>query len=126
MIVLMKRKPGLSREEFREHYEGVHAVLGHKYFEGLLLDFVRYYPTDLAPFPSQWNSFVPSTDDADSYDAIAVYTFRDEEAISEYARRMEDPEISRTMREDEDRFLDRSGCRYGFCEVSQGQGILAS
>jgi len=37
-IALIKRKPGLSREEFRKHYEEVHAPMALKY----LPSFKRY------------------------------------------------------------------------------------
>ncbi|WP_323809663.1 EthD domain-containing protein [Sphingobium baderi] len=41
IIWLLKRKPGMSKEAFREHYENSHVVLAHKYV-GHLLEGCRF------------------------------------------------------------------------------------
>ena len=125
MLVMLKRKSGMSQEAFRHHYENVHAALGAQYFDGLLTDFHRYYPTALTPFPADWRHLSPHMTTTPDYDAIAVYTFRDEAALQEYFRKMHDPEIGDVLRTDEERFLDRAACRVGFCDAAAGDGIAA-
>jgi hypothetical protein len=43
VFVLLKRKPGMSFEAFREHYENSHAKLGEKYFGHLFASYRRNY-----------------------------------------------------------------------------------
>lgn len=47
VIELVRRKPGLSREEFSEHYEKVHAPLTLKYFSTIK----RYVRNHVIPTP---------------------------------------------------------------------------
>src|SRR3546814_14773322 len=46
MLWLLKRKPGMSKEAFREHYENSHVVLAHKYVGHLLEGYHRNYPVE--------------------------------------------------------------------------------
>ncbi|MDE8650994.1 EthD domain-containing protein [Novosphingobium album (ex Liu et al. 2023)] len=43
VFVLLKRKPGMTFEAFREHYENGHALLGEKYFGHLFVSYRRNY-----------------------------------------------------------------------------------
>ncbi|HKT72182.1 MAG TPA: EthD domain-containing protein [Steroidobacteraceae bacterium] len=123
LMVLLKRKPGMTQEAFRRHYEDVHAALGTQFFGGLMVAFRRYYPTELKPFPSDWGSLASTAPDPGAFDAITVYSFRDEAARREYLRRMNDPAIASVLMRDEERFLDRAACRVGFCDGEEGDGI---
>ncbi len=55
---LLKRKPGISHEQFRHHYETSHAVLGQKYFGHLILSYKRNY--DVAKQAGQEGAFMAS------------------------------------------------------------------
>jgi hypothetical protein len=125
LIVLMKRKPGMSIEDFRTYYETKHAVLGGQYFDGLLIDFKRYYPREMVAFPESWVN-LQFMDNADGYDAIALYTFKDDNAVARYLELMRQPEIAEALRRDELNFLDRPACRVGFCDSDEGAGIVPS
>ena len=45
VIWLLRRKPGITIEQFRAHYENSHARLAQKYFGDLLLSYKRNYET---------------------------------------------------------------------------------
>ena len=126
MMVLLKRKSGMTTDAFQNHYENKHAALGARFFEGLLLDFRRYYPEQMVAFPAAWRQLESMPIDQSGYDAISVYTFKDEAALEEYFKRMKDPEIGRILIEDEVQFLDRVNCRVGFCDALEGQGITST
>jgi hypothetical protein len=125
LMVFLKRKNGSTLEEFKEHYENVHAVLGARYFDGLLVDFSRYYPGKMIAFPSDWQQIDSMKEAESDYDAISVYTFRDEASYNEYNRKMRDPAIGGVLVKDEEKFLDRSKCRFGFCDALEGDGVTS-
>jgi len=45
LVLLMNRKPGLSREEFITYYEENHRLIGEKVLSGYACRYVRRYPT---------------------------------------------------------------------------------
>jgi hypothetical protein len=124
MMVLLKRKPGTTFEQFQHHYETKHAALGARFFEGLLADFRRYYPSELRGFPTDWRRLDQAPVESTGFDAISVYTFRDAAALTEYLRRMNDPLIQEALVKDEQIFLDRPACLFGFCDAIEGEGIV--
>lgn len=122
MVVMLKRKAGITKAEFRDYYETRHIVLADQYFGDLIGYHTRIYLDDVTPFPEQWNELVPGAVLAD-YDAVSFYSYKDDRSAGEYSRRMADKALSRLLIEDEERFLDRASCRYGFCDVVQGPGM---
>lgn len=97
----MKRKAGLTHEQFREHYEG-HAKLGQQYFGHLLIGYTRNYVGQVRRSRSHGRA------DADwDYDCITEWTLASREALEEIYRILADPEIGQVFYEDEERFLDR-------------------
>lgn len=126
-MVLLKRKEGLTPEQFRDHYENSHVPLGEKFIGHLLTSFSRHYPGTMADFTSDdWTTGRMGDGDAGcAYDAISIYEFRDEEAIAEMATILARPEVCGALSEDERRFLDRSACRMGLCDVMEGEGMTA-
>lgn len=103
VFVLLKRKPGLSFEEFRAHYEGSHALLGEKYFGHLFASYRRNY----IPVGVRLDNQQPVEN---AYDCLTELVFKDAEGYQELKRIVGDPEIRRTLIEDEERFLDRAAC----------------
>ena len=105
---LLKRKPGITLEQFRDHYENSHAILGKKYLGHLLVHYKRNYKTGI------WGGGVPTEDGGSSfgprewdYDCIAEWGMPDEAAFDEIMRIFADPEIGKIFYEDEEHFLDR-------------------
>jgi len=104
-IALLKRKPGLSPEEFRKHYEEIHAPLAKKLFP-FIRKYVRHYVT-AAPFAS--------TGKEPKFDCITEEWFDDMEAFQSmmdiYAG-----ETGRPIREDEKELFDMTRLEYLFVE----------
>ena len=126
--MMLKRKEGLSPEEFREHYERVHVPLGEGFIGHLLVEFSRHYPGTMADFAADdWeNGRMSGTDAGCAYDAISVYKFRDDQAAAEMSRILSDPAVQKALVADENTFLDRSRCRMGLCDVIEGSGMVAN
>lgn len=104
-IALLKRKSGLSTEEFRKHYEEVHVPLAKRTFP-FMRKYVRRYVTK-APFS-------PSGEEP-LFDCITEEWFDDMEAF----RIMLDiyqTETGRPIREDEKELFDMTKLQYLFVE----------
>jgi uncharacterized protein (TIGR02118 family) len=92
-ISFLKRKPGISREEFARHYEEVHAPLAMKHF----------------PFKRYVRNYVIGDPDADvpGFDCITEVwfeTMEDCEAAAEFSM----SEDYKVISDDEEKFMDRS------------------
>ena len=100
-IALLKRKPGLSPEQFRKHYEEVHAPLAKRVFP-FIKKYVRNYVSTM-PFSSG--------DKEPEFDCVTEEWFDNMEGfqamIDIYMK-----ETGRAIREDEKEFLDRTKVVY--------------
>jgi len=101
MIILIKKKPGMSREDFIYHYEASHAVIGKRLLGHLWTKYVRNYPLSLMQYQPEDNSI------DDSYDAVTEIWFKDQAAVDEMAQIINDPDNNRLILEDEEKFQDR-------------------
>lgn len=101
LIVLVKRKPGTTRQEFIDYYEAHHARLGMHILGHLWDRYVRNYPQDIMNYTPEDNSV------EDGYDAITEIWIRDEAAYREMERILARPEIQAMVLADEERFQDR-------------------
>ena len=95
-MTLIKRKPGLSREEFVKHYEEVHALLALKHFP-TFKRYVRNYIIAL-----------PGTEELD-FDCITEIWFENIEGAMAVTEALGDykTEIGRIFLDDEEKFMDR-------------------
>jgi hypothetical protein len=118
LMLLLKRKPGLTPEQFRDHYENVHVPLGLKYVGHLLADFRRHYPDAMM-------SLADGQPLGCEYDAISVYSFKHAAAFTELQKILADPQVARILTEDEAQFLDRSASRMGRCEVVEAERTIS-
>ncbi len=96
-IALIKRRAGLSRDEFVEYYETNHAPLVLKHIPGIR----RYVRNHITTLPGG-----PSGDEPD-FDCISEFWFDDMEASSNGINVLAS-EAGDVIREDEEKFLDRS------------------
>lgn len=106
LIFFLKRKPGITPQQFREHYENSHVRFAQKYIGHLLTGYVRNYPTFAMLDPS---NVVPGTEPAPydtGYDAITEMRVRDAAALEEIGRIFNDPAIQPILKADERKFLD--------------------
>jgi hypothetical protein len=124
--MFMKRKQGITFEQFRDHYENVHVPMVAKWVGHLMTDFRRYYPQDAInlyvgrPDADQ----APENDGGIDYDAVSIYSIKDEAALEELLRIAQDPEFTRTVTEDEANFADRAVSRQTMTEEIIGPGLI--
>ena len=103
VFILLKRKQGISFEQFQKHYESSHAKLGEKYFGHLFASYRRnYVPSGMRL--GDGSAVEPA------YDCLTELIFREPGGYQELKRIAGDPEIRRILIEDEERFLDRMAC----------------
>ena len=106
---LLRRKPGISLEQFRHHYETTHSVLGQKYLGHLIESYVRNY--DLANAEGAEPAARTS-----GFDCITEWVLPDEGAMDEIMRILHDPVIGKLFHEDEEHFLDRNSVTLVRCD----------
>jgi hypothetical protein len=98
MICTVKRKPGLSRDGFREYYEESHAPLAAGLLPALA-GYARSYviPESLLGVPGLATPLQPD------FDGLTEI----------WLERLEDPELAKTLTEDEGKLIDRTQvCRF--------------
>jgi hypothetical protein len=113
VIFLLKRKDGITHEEFREHYEKSHAVMGQKYFGHLLTGYVRNYVGEVRASRSLGSGAIQW-----GYDCVTEFTLASEEDLAKLYGLFAHPVIGKDFYDDEERFLDRDAvvsivCREG-------------
>lgn len=106
---LLRRKPGITFEQFRDHYENSHAVLGQKYLGHLIESYTRNY--DLANAQGAEPARRTS-----GFDCITEWILPDEAALDEIMRILRDPVIGKIFHEDEEHFLDRDSVTLVRCD----------
>ena len=109
-IALLKRKPGLSVEEFRKHYEGSHALLALKLVP-TIRKYARNYVTTIA---------FPSGAGEPEFDCITEQWFDDMEGF-QAMRDIAASEAGRAISEDEKKFLDRTKTVYLLVEEVESE-----
>jgi hypothetical protein len=114
VIWLLKRKSGITHEQFREHYETSHAVLGQKYFGHLILSYKRNY--DAAKRAGEEGAFMAARQS--DYDCVTEWIMPSEAAFEECMGLMSDPAIGKVFLEDETHFLDSAATRLVRCDTS--------
>jgi hypothetical protein len=102
-IVMVRRKAGLSPEEFRRGYEESHSRIAVRLFGHLFLSYRRNYLTKGHNFAEGGETAVA---DDTGFDAISEFVLRDEAALAEMGRiAMENIAM---IKEDEAKWFDQS------------------
>jgi hypothetical protein len=117
VVWLLRRKQGLTHEQFRAHFEGSHVPLAQKYIGHLFADYRRNYASEIwagGDPRKEGGGFGPKPWD---YDVISEWIFAKEEDFHELNRILAQPEVAKLFHEDEDRFLDRNGFVMIPCQV---------
>ena len=108
VVWLMKRKPELTHEQFRDHFERSHAPMALKYAGHLYKEYRRNYASQV------WTGGDPRQESGGygprdwEWDLMSEWITETEADFQEILRIMETPEIKKEFQEDEDRFIDRS------------------
>jgi uncharacterized protein (TIGR02118 family) len=104
IIILSKRKSGLSMQEFRDYYETRHAVLAPS-LTPLVRGYVRHYLAPLAS-PLHGDAAEPSVD------CVTEVWWDNERDFREAMKVISEPSLAATISEDEEQFADRSSIRW--------------
>lgn len=104
-ILLIKRKPGTTHEQFRDYYETSHSQLALRLLGDLMLDYRRNYvqPAD----PSTTGTPRPGLD----HDVVTELWFKDRATMEAFYARVRRPDISAQIAADEEKFMDRPAMR---------------
>lgn len=100
LVTLLKRRPGMSRREFRDYYERYHRLIGEDVVAPYALRYVRRY---LSPLDGE---------DCDcDFDVVTEIDFADEATMGVFFTSIADPDISQRISEDEAMLFDTDRIR---------------
>jgi hypothetical protein len=105
ILCMMKRRPGMSMDEFIDYYEGEHCKFGEKHLSGIASKYIRRYLYPVAHLGSG-----EAAADA-PYDAVMELWFESDAHLEAMTKTYSDPELLDAVLKDEERFLDRSKTR---------------
>lgn len=107
LVAVVWRKPGMTHEEFKEHYENVHIPLLLRNLPNWVMHQRSYNP----PSAHQADLAV-QTNDAATFDVITQVWFRDAEHHQALIDAQKDPAIAAEIAADEELFCNRSRSVY--------------
>ncbi len=101
VVTLIKRKPGLSMQEFIDAYESGHRLIGERYLRPHASRYVRRFLHPVA---------VPGHEPASEppFDVLMEIWFADRAAYEATMEVLAEPEAAREIAEDEARLFDRA------------------
>ena len=102
LATLLKRKQGMSVEDFQRYYENHHAKLIR-----LLPGVRRYFRRYLHPLAAQ-PVHIDKPQDEQEFDVITELWFATRQDMETALARLAEPEIAAIFREDEEKLFDRS------------------
>jgi hypothetical protein len=101
LVFMLKRKPGMSREDFLRYYEQHHARLGEKYVPNA----VRYVRRFLDPMAG------PSGGGDQEYDVLTELWFANQGEMDKAMKLLSDPKVHAEIEADEKMLFDRPALR---------------
>jgi EthD domain len=107
VILFLKRKAGLTPQQFRAHYESSHVKLAQKYIGHLIVGYRRNYPQFATLNPSNVPAGSQPAPHDIGYDCITEIWIKDEAALAEVTRIFNDPVLKPILAADELKFLQR-------------------
>lgn len=110
LMMLLKKRPDLTREQFIDHYDNRHVPLMHSLLK-------RGAAVHRRNFVLPASAADEGTDR--ECDVIVEIFYEDLETVQGVAQQMADPQIQRQMREDEDRFILKGSIRRFAVEVHE-------
>lgn len=99
VAAFMKRLPNVTHEQFKEHYERVHRVIGDKYLKKHATKYTRKY---LTPFPDP----VTGHEQPRAFDAVTEIWYPNKTAYDAANAQFADPAVLKEIMDDVQRFLD--------------------
>ena len=105
ILILLKRRPGMTVEEFRDYYETRHRPLVAKYSSRALCYYARRY---LDPLPHVDTKELTEPE----FDVITELWFDRKDAFDGMVRLVREGSLPRDVLADEERVFDRAKTRY--------------
>lgn len=102
-VLLLRRKPGMTMEEFIDYYENNHAPLCMELYPGLFADYRRSY---ILPDGMYSAAHVGAAAPVPEFDVISELWFRTQEDYERMQAGFADPQIGPRLRADEMNLFD--------------------
>lgn len=100
ITAIIKRRPGMSHEEFRDYYESAHVPLVAGHFQHLITAYTRSYVV---------RDFTCTAPDDQPVDVVSYIEYSDAAAMREmFAQLAANPEVGAAINADEAKFMDRA------------------
>jgi len=96
-VMPLTRKPGMTKEAFRQYYEQHHKLIGEKHLKDYVVKYSRGYVSPMAGAES-------STD----FDVLLEIWYRDSESLKACMKYLSTPEIAAEIAADEEKLFDRT------------------
>jgi len=118
-ILMLKRKKGMTPEEFRIAYETRHSRLALRLFGHLWIEYRRNYLGTASSFLAEAGTPTSRvvSETQSTHDVITEIVYRDMDALEESNRIAAIPENRRLLAEDEEELFDREACYAAVVEV---------
>lgn len=105
ILCFLKRRPGMSRAEFRTYYENNHAPL----IEKLMPFYSDYRRNFIAEVQDYETGHLDNKIEAElPFDVVTELTFDSRENYDKLVAALSDPKIGDIITKDEENFMDRS------------------
>lgn len=118
-VTSLKKKAGLSNDEFRAYYESRHRLIGEKYLKGYATRYIRRY---LDPVPDS-DGILREPE----FDVLLEIWFPDIATWRACSETLNSPAAMEEIIEDEERMFDRSRKRtYLVEEIESRMGHIAT
>ena len=119
MVLLGRKRPDLSREQFMDYYSNHHVPFVSKLLQGQgAAIHRRNFVVPAAPVKVDVGPNM-NTDASNDYDVISEVFYEDHAAAARAMRFFSDPELVRQIEEDEARFLERGSLKKYMVEVQE-------
>ena len=102
LISIVKRKPGITKQEFKEYYENHHKKLGEQYLPPFCKKYLRRY---LEAIPSPMK---PGQAPGPDIDCMVEFWFESVADYRAFEASVSSPERIKLITADEERFVDRA------------------
>ncbi len=103
LVMPIKKRPGMSTEEFRNYYESHHRLIGEKYLTGFVSRYVRRF---LNPLPDRSGNVTEP-----EYDVLLEIWYPDEASFLACGKKLRQPDIAKEIAEDEAKLFDLTRMR---------------
>ena len=104
-IGLLKRKSGMTPDDFRNYYETTHRVIGEKYLAGFATKYMRRFLDPLS-----------TGADMQEFDVILEIWYPDQATFERCREHLSSPEAAAEIAADEEQLFDRAANRFFLVE----------